>query len=506
MRQRAIFYSVVTALVVAGLVLSWMRYDQLDIPLIPKEQVPVWLIEARVDFDAIGDSVTVRLSLPDEPNGFELLTEQSASPGYGFSLIESDGEGRRGEWTIRSAEGPQSLYHKAQFIPVDDKRDGDRTPDATPEPRQTLWQEPEATAASELLAAAHRRSSSHASMARELIKLVDAPDRNQNAALLLDDAEPTQLLVRLLNQADIPAREAMGLELEDARRNQTLKPLIDVYADGQWQIFDPEDGSQSLPDNTLLWHRMGGPVLDVVGGQNSQVQFSMIQQTVPALDLAQTRFEDHGLGRFSLYHLPIEEQSMLKLLLLLPVGALVVAFMRIVIGLRTSGTFMPVLIALAFLQTSLVPGLIAFIGIVGLGLILRGYLSRLNLLLVSRIATMIVLVIFLTAIFSVVGHELGLNLGMTITFFPMIIIAWTIERMSILWEEEGASEVLVQGTGSLLVAVAAFAAMQWSLVGHLTYNFPEIHLIILALILLTGQYTGYKLSELYRFRAMTGDG
>ena len=44
--------------------------------------------------------------------------------------------------------------------------------------------------------------------------------------------------------------------------------------------------------------------------------------------------------------------------------------------------------------------------------------------------------------------------------------------------------------------------MQFSLVGHLTFNFPELNLVALALIMLMGQYTGYKLSELRRFRAM----
>ena len=37
---------------------------------------------------------------------------------------------------------------------------------------------------------------------------------------------------------------------------------------------------------------------------------------------------------------------------------------------------------------------------------------------------------------------------------------------------------------------------------HLTFNFPELNLVLLALILAMGQYTGYKLSELRRFRAM----
>src|SRR5690606_22272412 len=132
----------------------------------------------------------------------------------------------------------------------------------------------------------------------------------------------------------------------------------------------------------------------------------------------------------------------------------------------------------------------------------RTYLSRLNLLLIARIATLVVLVIFIISILSLVGYQMGLNTGMTITFFPMIIIAWTIERMSILWEEEGPREVLIQGGGSLLVAVMAFSLMQLPVVGHLTFNFPEINLVFLALIMLMGQYTGYKISELRRFRAM----
>ena len=102
--------------------------------------------------------------------------------------------------------------------------------------------------------------------------------------------------------------------------------------------------------------------------------------------------------------------------------------------------------------------------------------------------------------------SLGFNVGLTITFFPMVIIAWTIERMSILWEEEGGHEVLVQGFGSLGVAIVAYICMRLGIVGHLTFNFPEIHLVLLALILLLGQYTGYKVTELKRFGVMKREG
>ena len=76
--------------------------------------------------------------------------------------------------------------------------------------------------------------------------------------------------------------------------------------------------------------------------------------------------------------------------------------------------------------------------------------------------------------------------------------------MSILWEEEGGHEVLIQGSGSLLVAVLAYLTMSNTVVAHLTFNFPELMLSLLGIILLLGKYTGFRLSELYRFRDMGG--
>ncbi len=503
MNPRPTFYLLIVTLILTGLTLAFLRHMYLDIPLWPGDKKPVWLIEARIDFIPNGEPVLVSLDLPSNPPGFIQVSEQAASPGYGFSIVEEAGN-RRAEWSRRNAEGVQTLYYKIQMIPGRASDHDDLAGDA-PGPRSVFWSEPQSTAAIQLLSQAHDRSSTPTSFARELIRQVSALEPDQNAALLLAEYPLPTLLMRLLNHAGIPARVSMGLELEDARRYQSLKPFLEIYDKDQWITVDPRTGAHGLPENLLLWHRGGQSLLDVMGGSRSVVRFSMIRQIQPAMDLARLQFNERGLSRLSLYHLPIEEQSMFKLLLLLPVGALVVTFMRIIIGVRTSGTFMPILIALAFMQTSLVPGLTAFIAIVSMGLMLRGYLSRLNLLLVARISTLIVLVIFLTSAISVLGHELGLNVGLTITFFPMVIIAWTIERMSILWEEDGSREVMVQGLGSLLVAIAAYACMRIGVVGHITFNFPEIHLVLLALILMMGQYTGYKLTELKRFSVMMRD-
>ena len=498
-RSRLPFYIAVALLITAGISLAVWRHVELGIPWLTGEQRPVWMVEARVDFDATGGPALVSLKIPQQPPGFSILTEQAASPGYGFSIIDSSGS-RRAEWSKRKATGPQTLYFKAQFVP--DPGVEPRTPNRQPAAPRMFWEEPQATAVREILDQDRARSSTPESMTRELIRLMQPDTRTQNTTLLIAEENYLDLLVDMLNHAGIPARTADGLKLEDARRRQQLMPYLQIYNGKRWLTFDPKTAEQGVPEDLLLWRQGSESLLDVVGGENSEVSFSMLRQTVPALQLATLESASNGLGILSFYELPIEEQSMFRMLLLLPLGALMVAFMRIVIGIRTSGTFMPVLIAVAFVQTTLVPGLIAFLAVVAIGLLMRGYLSSLNLLLVSRISALIILVIFITAGLSIIGYQMGFNTGMTVTFFPMVIIAWTIERMSILWEEEGAREVFVQGSGSLFVAICAYLLMSAPLAGHLTFNFPELHLVILGLILLMGQYTGYKLSELKRFTPM----
>jgi len=492
---------VVAALAITGVMLAALRHMETGAPLIPGEETEVWLVEARVDFYAVGRPVTVSLSLPETQSGYAIFNEQSASPGYGYAIVE-DGEDRRAEWTRGSASGQQSLYYSAEFAAEDPDTEL-LVPQVRPPVSEIFWNDAQSIAAGNLLERAAETSSTPASLVRELVKLLQRVPADQNAALLKGQLDnEVELLARLLNQADVPARVVMGLNLEDARRRQPLTPLLDVFLDDRWVLHDPETGAPGMPEQFLLWHRAGRSLLDVTGGRNSRVSFSMLRQSVPSQQLAYVRNSDSAFARVGLHSLPIEEQSMFRMLLLLPLGAAVVVFMRVLVGLRTAGTFMPILVSLAFLQTSLLPGLVSFVAVVAIGLLMRSYLSRLNLLLVARIATLIVLVIFVISALSIIGYQLGYSTGMIITFFPMIIIAWTIERMSILWEEEGAREVLIQGGGSLFVAVVAYLLMRQPLLEHLSFNFPELNLVLLAAILAMGQYTGYKLSELRRFRAL----
>ena len=176
--------------------------------------------------------------------------------------------------------------------------------------------------------------------------------------------------------------------------------------------------------------------------------------------------------------------------------------MRNFVGIDAFGTFMPVLIALAFRETKLLWGVILFTLLVTLGLTIRFLLDRLRLLLVPRLSAVLIVVVLLMLIISLTSHRLGLNSGLSVALFPMVIIAMTIERMSVVWEERGPADAIRAGIGSLFVAVAAYSFMGLKWLEHLIFTFPEVLLIVLAIVMLAGRYTGYRLTELRRFKEL----
>ena len=501
MHSKKPFYILVALLFIAGIAASVYRGIEHNVPFLPGEQVQSWAVDAKVSFQGTGQPAEVTFSVPKDP-AFEILAENATSPGYGLSAID-DNNGRQITWSTREAIGQQDLYYKVTLVPSG--KNEVLAEQEPPTPQAYNWSATEQAAAEQVMNEIWSRSATNLSFAQQLNKSFNATERSQNLELLLTTNSRADLFIRMLNSKGIPAKKVSGLFLEDQRRRQQLTTFVEVYHQGQWIIFNPADGSQGRPDNLLIWDRSAKSTLDVVGGVNSQVNFSMLQDTRSALATSIDMLKNKDALDFSLYQLPLEEQSLFKGILLIPIGVLMVVFLRVIIGIKTSGTFMPVLIALAFIQTTLLTGLIGFLLIVAFGLMIRSYLSDLNLLLISRISAVIIVVIGIIGLFTLLSYKFGLSEGLTITFFPMIILAWTIERMSILWEEEGAKEVMVQGGGSLFVATLAYLAMSASWVQHWVFNFLGIHLVILAIVLLMGQYTGYKLLELRRFRPLAGE-
>ncbi|BBI51218.1 hypothetical protein HORIV_36390 [Vreelandella olivaria] len=179
--SRLMFYIIVGLLMVVGIATSVQRHVQFEIPWLPGEQRQVWEIEAGINFTAQGGPVQVDLALPSHQAGYRVLTENTASSGYGLAY-QADELGRTARWTIREAAGSQTLYYSVQMLVSDDARSPAQTP---PDVATTPWERPYDTAASQLIDQAWARSANNATFARELIRDINGERQEENARLLL---------------------------------------------------------------------------------------------------------------------------------------------------------------------------------------------------------------------------------------------------------------------------------------------------------------------------------
>lgn len=497
-------YALALLLTVIGLSLFFYKWRVLGFPLVANQETPVWTIESAIHFDSGPGSIKVNLLIPTLTPGFRVLNENPVSRDYGFSLNYGS-SGREAQWAVRRADGPQTIYYRISVYEDPSADQSDTTPPFPPPP---VINEPFKTAAEVLVSDVREQSADTASFTTELLHRMNDRSPDPNVELLLSDVSNFTQFVEaattMLAAARIPARMVHGFPLGPRQRNAVPVTWLEVHDGDQWRYFDPNTGAESLPDNFFIWWRGNEPLINVEGGGNVEVDFAVQQSHVDAVAIAKTHAtqDDMRLIDFSLYSLPIRTQAVYSVLLMIPIGALVMVFMRNFIGIDAFGTFMPVLIALAFRETQLLWGVMLFTLLVALGLSIRFLLDRLRLLLVPRLSAVLIVVVLLMLLISLVSHKLGMDTGLSVALFPMVIIAMTIERMSIVWEERGPADAMRAAFGSLVVAVCAYIAMGLGWLEHLIITFPELLLVVLALVVLAGRYTGYRLLELTRFKVL----
>lgn len=496
------------ALVIAAVAVAAIGYKWrvLQFPLQPDAQVEVWTLQARIGYEPQRGANRVSLLVPGDTPGWSVLDERFVARGY--SRLESrDAAGRELQWAIRRAEGQQALYYRASIVRA---QPAAKPLLLLPEGQALIPEldEPYATAARAILDQVRERSADTETFARALVRhLLEPADEDVRllADLYRDEHGKVALMAGLLASRNIVARPVHGVQLDPQAGAGELRPWLAVHGDdGQWFLVDPRSDAAGWPDNFFLWSVADRPLATVNDAPAADLQFSAVRNLADAVAVAERRLEvrDARLVQFSLLGLPLQAQQTYAVLLMVPVGAFLMLLLRNVVGVKTFGTFMPVLIAIAFRDTGLATGVALFVLVVGAGLLARFYLERLRLLLVARLTAILILVVLLMAAVSIVFHQLDLEVGLSVALFPMVIMAMAIERMSVAWDERGGEAAMREALGTLVVAALAYVLMSWSWLERFVFVFPESLLLLLAGSLLLGRYSGYRLTELYRFRAL----
>ncbi len=195
------------------------------------------------------------------------------------------------------------------------------------------------------------------------------------------------------------------------------------------------------------------------------------------------------------------------LVLLLPVVAALIASARHLIGLRGFGIFTPAMVAIAFLATGIVAGLLLFATILFMGSLARVILKRLRLQYLPRMALLLWFIsLGVLGILAASPFIAQPNLT-TVTIFPILLMILLAENFIELQAGGNMREAIKITTETLLIALICYLVMSLEELQKFVLLKPELTVFGVAVYnLFIGKYVGLRLMEYWRFRQIIKNG
>jgi hypothetical protein len=522
-RRGAIYAMVLAFMVLLPMGVTAYKLYVLNYPLAGLIPAPSYNVEVSMQVDGHGEDINMRTYLPKTDSRQVIENEQNNS-GLFTSQIKSDPLNREATWKAESVRGQQGVLYSyavharhVRFNIPDDMTIPESYPAAVapylvaesgiqkddpliaetlhriiPEDKPTVLQ---------ALTSIHRylqddlanRNFSGYTDALTALKLGEASCNGKSRAFAA--------LARKLN---LPARLVGGLIMQQGSK-RTTHQWVEIYLAGHWVPFDTINNHfAELPTNYLTLYYGDLVLFKHTANVNFKYLFNITKQLAPQRDaqlaLGQSRL---NLTNFYAFFERIGiSQNLLKILLMLPLGALVTVVFRNVVGFETFGTFLPALIASAARDTGLLWGIVGFLSIILVSALVRRALDWLQLLHSPKMAIMLTTVVIAMMGITVGGVQLGLFQLAHMTLFPIAILAITAERVSLMEAEQGVSQVLRITFMTLIVIAACYAVMESLFMQSLILAFPELLLVVIALNLWLGKWIGIRVLEFVRFRRL----
>jgi PKD repeat protein len=200
--------------------------------------------------------------------------------------------------------------------------------------------------------------------------------------------------------------------------------------------------------------------------------------------------------------------SVILLVLMLPVIATFVAFLKQVIGITTFGVYIPSVLTLSFLAIGLKLGITILFVVVVSSILIRKILRHYRLAYTPRLA--IVLFFVSLAIFAAIvlitwlapfGAYFRVADLIAASIFPMLIMSTLAEKFVSVQTEKGMRSAIQMFIELLLVSLGCYLLVgEWSSFQTLMLARPEIIFLFLIIDVMLGKFTGLRITEYFRFR------
>ncbi|MFY0672367.1 MAG: hypothetical protein JXQ87_03130 [Bacteroidia bacterium] len=303
----------------------------------------------------------------------------------------------------------------------------------------------------------------------------------------------SRLFVALARATGFESRMVGGLILE-RNEKKTSHAWTEIKLADQWIPFDPFNGYfASLPVNYLKIYNGDHFLITRTGKQSFDYRYHIEPLEV-------NHFSNYAmLNLKSIIMKNKLSNNLLRALLMLPLGALIVALLKNIIGLKSFGVFLPVLIALALVETGFVQGLVLFSIIIVIISLLSGPLNKWGVQHTPKVVIMLTAVVVTCLVSIHFFNLISFNKSDLALFFPIIVLTLTAERFAQKVDEDGLTEAAKLYIQTLLITVLCFLIVSSQIILDFIITFPETLMLVAGISLLLGKWIGLRVLEYNRF-------
>jgi len=235
-------------------------------------------------------------------------------------------------------------------------------------------------------------------------------------------------------------------------------------------------------------------VVEVIRSRGYDLQ--LLDQTT------QEEFDIFALPSYGMSYLQGKgvQDSVILLVLFLPVVVTLVTFLRVVIGLSSIGVRIPLLFTYTFLVLGWWLGIVSIVVLASITSIFRRYLFKSHLLYIAKVGVLtsilgVVLLFIMGA--GVYGGWVSFDFSSALM---LVILAGMIDHIAGVEGNKGAWSIIQIFLETIVIASLGYLLISWDTLQVLLIAHPEVLILFIVANVFMGRFTGLRLMEYFRFR------
>ena len=185
-------------------------------------------------------------------------------------------------------------------------------------------------------------------------------------------------------------------------------------------------------------------------------------------------------------------QNRLLYILTVPMGAILVVFCRLTLGIRLLGPFRSILLALSFTITGIGLGIAFMAGVVATIAGIRPTLKAMKLPYFARVTVILSVVSIILTIFIVVGTRLEIKELRHVAYFPIFVLCLVGDAFSRILTKEGPRSAFWRGGMTVLLGILMTMLFAVPAFQRMLFHYPELLITQVGIIVVISEYMDFR--------------